>query len=238
MSGIASFILATVSAVKKKPVVAKWFWVAGAICLVAACDGAWQDEHRNSQVMAQEKSSIASDYGRCQSNAQIEAAYMRGLEQSNLNQRQTVDEQRKQNMNQQNAVNNCVVSLGKMNPLINTKIGAVAIQVATETKPPAIRFGSPIVTYYYAIVLSANRRLNFSGRLKCAGSFKANAPQVTLKEASNGFFGSGNAAPVSDREYILTNSDTGGVWDSTDPVYIVASSSNADINPCIFTLPQ
>jgi hypothetical protein len=238
MSGISSFIFATISAVNKKPLVAKWFWAAGAICLIAACDGAWQDEHRNSQMMAQEKSSIAGDYGRCQNNAQIEAAYTRGLEQSNLNQRQTVDEQRKQNMNQQNTVNNCVVSLGKMNPLINTKTGVLAIQVATETRPSPVRFGSPTTTYWFALVLSANRRINFAGRLKCSHQFKATAPQMSLREAGSGMFGTGQSKPISDTEYVLSNADTGGVWDAADPVYLVATSSEPDIGPCSFTLPQ
>jgi hypothetical protein len=189
-------------------------------------------------VVAGEKSSIASDYGRCQNNAQIEAAYTRGLEQSNLNQRQTVDDQRKQNMNQQNAVNNCVVSLGKMNPLINTRTGVVTIQVATETKPPIGRFGSSIKTYWYAIVLSANKRINFAGRLKCSHQFKANAPQMSLRESGSGMFGTGLSRSISDSEYVLSNADTGGVWDAADPVYLVATSSEADIGPCTFTLPQ
>jgi hypothetical protein len=150
----------------------------------------------------------------------------------------TINNQQSQLNAQQGTMNSCVVNLGKLNPLINTKTGVVAIQVATETKPPTVRLGSPVITYWYAIVLSANRRINFSGRLKCSNSFKATAPQVTLREATSGFFGGGSAIPVSDREYILTNSDTGGVWDAADPVYLVATSSEKDLGPCTFTLPR
>ncbi len=61
MSGVASFIMATVEHARQKKIESRMFFIVGVICLIVAFDQAWQDEHRNSQVLIVEKSAIYSE---------------------------------------------------------------------------------------------------------------------------------------------------------------------------------
>ena len=63
MSGIASVIVATYENIREKPILARWFWVVALVCLAGACDGAWRDEHRNSEVLIGEKLALSAENG-------------------------------------------------------------------------------------------------------------------------------------------------------------------------------
>jgi hypothetical protein len=61
MSGIASFIMSAIQHAKNKQTESRAFLIAGIICLLVAFDQAWQDEHRNSQILIAEKMSLSSE---------------------------------------------------------------------------------------------------------------------------------------------------------------------------------
>jgi len=149
----------------------------------------------------------------------------------------TIDSQQSQLNSQQGTMNSCVVNLGKMNPIINTKTGVTVISVATNTTPSPLRLGSPTITYFSAIVISTNRRLNFEGRLKCTKAFILKSPP-TLPMKHSGMMGSGTSVPISDKEFDLKNDDTAGEWDAADPIFLVITSNEKDIGPCTFTQQQ
>ena len=136
---------------------------------------------------------------------------------------------------QQGAINSCVISLGKMNPIIMTKTGVTVIPVATKTTP--FLYGSKKISYLSAIVFSTNRRLNFEGRLKCAKPVTLNSTPI-MPFRRSGMSGTGILTPISDREFDLRNDDTTGDWDAVDPIYLVATSDEENIGPCVFTLQQ
>jgi hypothetical protein len=61
MSGVASFIFAIIEHARGKKIETWAFSVVGAICLIVAFDQAWQDEHRNSEVMKSEKATAVQE---------------------------------------------------------------------------------------------------------------------------------------------------------------------------------
>ena len=63
MSGIASFIMATWEHAKGRRIESRVFFVVGFLFLIVAFDQAWQDEHRNSQILQAEKSTQSSEAG-------------------------------------------------------------------------------------------------------------------------------------------------------------------------------
>jgi hypothetical protein len=193
----------------------------------------------NQRTLKEQESAMRarSDLTACQGALTTQIVKADLLSEQKDAQQLTIDAQQSQLNSQQGTMNSCVVNLGKMNPLINTKVEVAVMQVASSVTPPKFGLGSPTTTYFSAIVLSTNRRLPVSRKLKCSYPFTANAPQMTKRESSTGMFGTGRSEPISDREYALTNVDTGGVWDATNPVYLVATSTEK-IGPCTFTLPQ
>jgi len=65
MSGIVSFGIGIWEKAKKNsnPIHARAFWIIAALCLIVAFDEAWQDEHRNAQVVIAEKALEVSAKG-------------------------------------------------------------------------------------------------------------------------------------------------------------------------------
>lgn len=61
MSGIVSFLIAIYEAINKKQVASRTFFGIGVLFLVVACDQAWQDEHRNTQILIGEKATLWQD---------------------------------------------------------------------------------------------------------------------------------------------------------------------------------
>ncbi len=61
MSGIASFCFSLYEHAKGKAIRSRAFFVVGVICLLVGFDAAWQDEHRNSEVLIAEKSGAVSE---------------------------------------------------------------------------------------------------------------------------------------------------------------------------------
>jgi hypothetical protein len=61
MSGIASFLMSAWEQSRNKKIESRAFFIIGVICLVIAFDQAWQDEHRNSEILTAEKSVLSSE---------------------------------------------------------------------------------------------------------------------------------------------------------------------------------
>lgn len=61
MSGVVAFAFGIYEAAKKEKVASRILFFVGALALLVACDQAWQDEHRDVEVLVAEKSSISSE---------------------------------------------------------------------------------------------------------------------------------------------------------------------------------
>ncbi len=227
MSGIASFVLATVQAVKKHPLSEKLFWAAGAFCLFAAFDQAWQDEHRNTQVVAGERALESGARNVCEQDARIQQAYAKGLEANSFSERRTIDSMRQTFDKQQLAVNGCVVSLGKMNPVLTNRVEAYYIELGKK--------GNADV---FEMLITTNHPERPSGRLRCGGAFDPmEAPALHV-------FGSGTITmlafqspfKINDRAYDLRIVNTAGIWGPNTPIYFKFTTSDAaHLGECGFT---
>jgi hypothetical protein len=61
MSGLASFAFSFWEHARQKKLESRVFFIVGFLCLIVAFDQAWQDEHRNSQILIAEKASAVSE---------------------------------------------------------------------------------------------------------------------------------------------------------------------------------
>jgi hypothetical protein len=79
MSGLVSFAIAVYEATRKKKFETWAFFGLGAICLVVAFDQAWQDEHRNAQLLVSQKEEavIERNFWKDQSYAKDAALHSR-----------------------------------------------------------------------------------------------------------------------------------------------------------------
>ncbi len=208
------------------------FWFLGTF-------SAWHDSQKNLRLVIQQREHDTSSLGSCTSNLRLQTALKESWQERFADQQKTINALQGPELQQQATINSCVVSLGKTNPFISTKTSVVAFDVASSIKPSAFKLGSPTVTYFIAIVISTNRRTNFSGRLNCSYPFKIDSsPQVSARESNSGMYGTGSFTVVSDKEYVLANADTGGLWDAADPVYLTGESNTKVIGPCTFNLSQ
>jgi hypothetical protein len=231
MSGIASFAIAVWQAVKKHKISERIFWVIGALCLLMAFDQSWQDEHRNTQVVIVEKASEVGAKNSCFNDLRVQDAYVKGVESLNSSQRQTIDNQRNVNEKQQSAVNSCVISLGKMNPVINTKIVVLNVPIGEVTKHYR-------EAYYSEMIITTNRLIRPVGNLKCDKSFApVDPPQVPTLWQGPTMIGYAPAVSVSDHEYQIRITNTGGDWGPNSPIFFRVTSDFNNLGECTFT-PQ
>jgi len=232
MSGVVSFATAVWETAKKKTIRARVYWAITAFCFVLACDLAWQDEHRNTQGVVTLRAIDTSEKTVCQIESRTLAAYTKGLEANNLGKQQTIDEQRTLNGNQQATINNCVVSLGKMNPAINTKIVALALQVLSGTQNNLP--GGPRQAYVFELVIMTNRATAPIGKLTCDQPFKPlNAPELNM-QATSAVVAPQMPNAISDREYEIRVSNTGATWTADNPIFFAAQSESNSLGHCSF----
>jgi hypothetical protein len=236
MSGIASVIVATYENIRNKPILARWFWVVALVCLAAACDGAWQDEHRNTETVKAEKSAQAGLANSCINDARVEHAYMEGLQGLNASQRQTIDKQQQANDVQQRDVASCVVSLGKMNPKVREEIVVVPISLFTMDKTGKLVSKIGLLKVYVSLLVITTNEVQprFHGTLRCENPFTAlNAPQ--LPDTSQTVM-KVTATPnrISDREYEISATVAGTEWAPAHPAYMTVSTDSETTGKCSF----
>jgi hypothetical protein len=61
MSGLASFCFSLWEHSRQKKLESRVFFIVGVICLAVAFDQAWQDEHRNSEVLKAQKQTLSEE---------------------------------------------------------------------------------------------------------------------------------------------------------------------------------
>jgi len=212
-----------------------YFVVFVIFALPWSCFLAWQDEHRNTQQVIDQKSAAFSQLNLCVQDRRVENAYKLGLEGQLLNQRQTIDSEATSVSKQQEAINSCVVSLGKMNPIINRKVTALALQYG----PQQVTDNSGRKVYVFAIVVLTKSRLEPKGSLRCEHDFDlATTPDLASgKEVNVSINTKPRSVRVSSREYSIAINSASIYWDSEHPIYVTAVSVDDTLGDCSFT-PQ
>jgi hypothetical protein len=240
MSGIASFLIAIYETAKRRSITARWFWAIGLLCVFFAADQAWQDEHRNTETVKNEKSAAVAAANTCAQNRLIADTYTRGLEELNREQRERIDHQQTTNDAQQHDVSSCVISLGKMNPKVRQEIRVVLIPIGTVaagTNKFTTRFGPGREYLNEAVVTTNEDQVRPSGYLRCIENFAIEGlPQLPVVNSTR-IVGTNPPRKISDHEYQISVSDSGSYWGPSTPIYMALRSETETLNGCMFT-PQ
>lgn len=237
MSGVASFIIATVEAVRKKPLIARWFWVLGGICLLIACDQAWQDEHRNTQVAESEKGAQVALADFCRQDKRVEDALYAGSQGMVASQRETLDRQQLSNDTQQRDVSSCVVSLGKMNPKVREEIDVIVIPYGIrDLKGNFVSQSALLKTYLSILFVTTNEtELRFHGNLRCDAAFNISDFPAVPGTSQTMTVAKTPPHQISDREYEISASTEGSDWSPAHPAYLPVESQAENLGTCTFT---
>jgi len=225
MSGLVSFCFALWQYSKGKEISAKAFWVVASVFLFIAVNLAWQDEHRNSLTLISEKASAVGLTNSCLQQARVQEAFSKGLQISNQSLQNSLNQAQDSFGKQQNAVNSCVVSLGKMNPILTTKQTVIPIQIE------GVNTGAPRKIVFEMIILT-NRTIDPTGILECASPLQPGTlPSLTV-HGNMRFGGISTITPVNDRTFDLrVNMD--GTWTPDNPIHFTALAAG-EPGPCTF----
>jgi hypothetical protein len=182
MSGIATFGIAIWENIKKHPIRARSFWIVSAFFLLVAVDQAWQDEHRNSEVLIGQKSAVYAEKNACEQQQAIREAYTRGLEGNTLKQQQSIEEQRNFNSKQQDTLNTCVVSLVSATKPEKFAVFARGVRLPVSRSLPM--FGRET---FGTVIVQATRPIPLKGKIKCNALFRVyeaylNSPDINVKD--------------------------------------------------------
>lgn len=136
-------------------------WMVGGFLLFISFYQAWQDEHRNTQVVIAQRQADSARANMCELRYKLEDAYAKGLSGSNLKQQQNLEVARNLLSNQQSTLNTCVVAMAKVNAPVPLKT-----DVKARTLPIK---GGPNRT---VLILTANKRIAAHGELICSKPFR------------------------------------------------------------------
>ena len=210
------------------------FWFLGTF-------SAWHDSQKNLKAVIEEKTGYVSSLGSCESNLSIQAAKTASWQDRFADQQKTINALQGPQLQQQATINSCVVSLGKMNPIITRKESVILVPYATKDANSSRLVNSlfPNKVYLAKLLIITNvAEIRPTGRLRCEQPFDVtSSPETLVAIASGGIFGMGAHKAISDREYDISVNNTGAIWDPTSPVLMDVSSATPTLGTCRFT-PQ
>jgi hypothetical protein len=203
---------------------------------------AWQDEHRNTNSVTTEKAAEVALKNTCLQDARVEHAYMDGLQGLNASQRQTIDKQQQANDAQQRDVSSCVVSLGKMNPVIRERISVVPVSIGTydiaghipisAQHAPTTIIPKRFMTELFIITNEPER--NFHGTLKCDDPFDFLDTPVVPTDAGATMRSGNPPVRINDGSYEIRYDATSTEWNPSHPAYMRVSSKSQNLGKCSF----
>ena len=191
---------------------AKWlFWGLATVLLLVAFYQAWSDEHRNSQVLIDEKADIRGKLASCTGDLRASDGVRQLLEAQTRSQQLTINAQ-------QSTTNTCVVTLAKtaIGEPPNVYVWTVGIGIIKR----------PVVT---EMVLVTNRRETFRGNLECTEPFNVFDWTMTGTGVRMGV----GTQKISARQYHLET--TSPLWEPHDPI-VVNAISDQTLHGCKFTI--
>jgi len=237
MSGIASVIVATWETIRGRSLLARGFAAVAVVCLMVACDMAWQDEHRNTETVKQEKAAEVAAKNTCLENRLIADAYTRGIEGLNQNQRETIDHLQTTNNVQQADVSSCVVSLGKMNPKVREEIVVVEIPLYTTGANGKVNVFTALKKKYISeIFITTNEtESTFHGFLKCDNPYTPITAPALPGGTQTVMVTIAPPAFITEREYEISASTSGNEWSPARPAYLQTASLSQSLGRCTFT---
>lgn len=171
MSGIASFFIGIYEKGKNRPVATKAFWAIAVLCLLFAFDQAWQDEHRNTQAVIQEKSDAWTKFSTCDKQLAVDEAVLKTNQGTMMTQQALLS-------GQQDTFNKCMLTLGMKStpepPRVDVQWLTMGEQHDKDNKP---------VSQTLVFVGRTNRPLpEVRHKLKCPFPFKFHTAGLSEKD--------------------------------------------------------
>jgi hypothetical protein len=232
IGGVFAFFVMFIEKIYK-PIKKEWFLIIAAIFFFFATYQTWIDEHRNTQAVIAEKATAIGALNSCNTELRVQNARAEGIESLNSSLQNTIDDLQNTNGKQQSAVNSCVISLGKMNPIINTKIAALAVSIGSFHADAPGR----ATQYAFAMIITTNRQTPAAGNLKCLNSFDpADYPQLSTN--GGGAVASQQPTRIASNEYGIRASSTGADWGPNNPIFFRVVSQFDDLGGCAFTVTR
>jgi hypothetical protein len=229
MSGLFSLVLALIGQAKKwRREVPRLFWVFAAFAVYVSCFQAWKDEHRNSEVLKQEKAALTGENNTCTFERALLERDVQSLNSIHATDADSVANGRKTIDHQVAQIGQCLIDEGKMNPVINTKFKVLVIPF----KDADVSYNAPPVpnqsVKWYMMLIQVNRRQEPYGTLSCAQQFDIVTPpritRITPGLPPDEFT---HPQQVDPGTYIL-HFLSGEVWEDSNPIhFIVKSQSDA-----------
>jgi hypothetical protein len=172
----------------------------------------------------------------CQGDLRVQTEKSGLLQSQRDAQQVTINSQQGQLNSQQGTMNSCVVSLGKMNPLINTKFAAWSWPIMDHVEQGP---GSLHATHWLELVITTNHTSSPTGTLKCDKPFiPVESPKIAASISDVAAMAFLPAKAISDREYEVKVSMTGVDWGPNNPIYFRATSESSELGTCSFTPQQ
>ena len=125
MSGLVSFVLSVVQAIRKKEIATWIFFGIGCLCLLVAFDQAWRDEHRNVEAVTQSKADAWGQFNTCDKERAVNNVLVGTYESQIAQQRVSLD-------HQQDVFNRCVLTLQQVSIPERQRTHITQIQPITE----------------------------------------------------------------------------------------------------------
>lgn len=217
LSGIVGLIVTIIEYARKEPTRAK---ICLAICLASlfiASGQAWNDEHQNSSALIGEKADLSSRLGSCEMRWQLREAYVSGLQQANLSDRETIDRQQQNLSSQTGLLSGCLLSLEKSSPRLSRKFSVSQISYRKSLT---------------ALIISTDQTSKPAGFIKCDNPFSI--LKIEIARTVSGYTEGPSQEAVSDREYKVQIRGT-HMLDSLHPLMLIAYSESPDPGNCSFT---
>jgi hypothetical protein len=172
MSGIASVLITFWERIKSRPVARRAFLVIAGLCLLLAFDQAWRDEHKNAQILTDQKAEAWGKYNSCDKERAVLDAVWKASTANAANQHTVL-------LRQQDTFNQCVLSLTKQNIQEKTKF-----EVITWNTEQFVTLRDAGMKRAWIVVIIPNKAVpNPIGTLTCDTEFVVADSGVASRDA-------------------------------------------------------
>ena len=148
-----------------------------------------------------------------------------------------MDQQQTALAGQQGAINSCVVSLGKMNPIVRQKISVIMDPFATmdvqgHIDPQGFVVKKQVTELF---ILTNVEEKKFSGVLECYRPFTISAGPFINSESRLVTIGTPPPIAKSDKSYEIRVEQSSLTWNSSHPAFLRVVSDAPNPGSCTFT---
>jgi len=224
MSGAASFIFAIIEHARGKKIETWAFVAVGIMCLLLAFDQAWQDEHRNSEILAAQKLTAiqGENFWKNQSYGKDDALRSRdGLLAQNYTSLLGAQSTANKTQNSLAQLSNKILDITKPEKRVIT---AIPLGVSKNTQNAEGSFLEEIVLLVNKTIVSVHVLVTCDKPVVwAAGGILGNRTAV---------MGDLWAGPRSDRSYGITSG--GAVWSATAPLLVTLYFNDNNERVCTY----